>query len=53
MLQTVGRHEDMLATDKSHAVMQALLLAHMDDHMKDDPEALEYLASGLANRILA
>ena len=51
MLRTVGRHEDMLATDKAHAVMQALLLAHMDAHLKDQNEAAHYLASGLENHI--
>ncbi|MYE10422.1 MAG: prolyl oligopeptidase family serine peptidase [Gammaproteobacteria bacterium] len=51
MLRTVGRHEDMLATDKAHAVLQALLLAQMDAHLKDNGDAASYLASGLENRI--
>ena len=51
MLRTVGRHEDMLATDEAHAVLQALLLGHMDAHLKDDGDAASYLASGLEDRI--
>ena len=51
MLQTVGRHEDMLATDKAHAVLQALLLAHMDAHLKGRGDAAGYLGSGLEDRI--
>lgn len=51
MLRTVGRHEDMVATDKAHAVMQALLLGHMDAHLKGNGEAASFLASGLADRI--
>ena len=33
------------------AVMQALLLAHMDAHLKDRGDAAGYLASGLESRI--
>ena len=51
MLRTVGRHEDMLATDKAHAVLQALLLGHMDAHLKGNGDAASYLASGLEDRI--
>ena len=51
MLQTVGRHEDMLATDKAHAVLQALLLAHMDAHLRDRGDAAGYLGFGLEDRI--
>ena len=51
MLRTVGRHEDMLATDKAHAVLQALLLAQMDAHLKDNGDAASYLASGLEKRM--
>ena len=33
------------------AVMQALLLAHMDAHLRDNGDAAGYLASGLEDRI--